>query len=269
MSRLPGPRTALRQITAAARPLPDFVVLGAQKAGTSSLFRYLAAHPSVVPALRKEVHYFDLHHGRGERWYRAHFPPLLSKGDRLVGEGTPYYLFHPRVPERLRALLPEAKLLVLLRDPVDRAFSHWQWERRHGRETLDFDDALAAEDARLAPELARWEAEPDAYAPVHHRWAYKARGRYAEQLERWLAVFPREQLYVERSERFFADTETVFREVVDFLGLPPWTPRRFRRFNTGGYDDRMSPETRAALRAHFAADQARLRELVGWDHSGA
>jgi hypothetical protein len=263
-------RTRWGQATAGLRPLPDFLVIGAQKAGTGSLYRHLAAHPQVIRASRKEVHYFDLNHHRGPDWYRAHFPVapgrLLGLGGRRVGEGTPYYLFHPHVPRRVAALLPDVRLLVLLRDPVERAFSHHQWERRYGRETLAFEEALAAEELRTAPEMRRLAADPDFYAPHHHRHAYRARGRYAEQLERWFEWFPRERFFIEASERFFADPACVFRRVVAFLGLPPWLPASFERFNPGRYEGALRPETRAALRAEFRPHDERLYALLGVDY---
>src|SRR5947209_1159841 len=140
------------------RALPDFLIIGAQKAGTTSLYRYLAAHPDIVASTRKEVHFFDINFWRGEWWYRSLFPlrrrlqrrPPLRNRPAITGEASPYYLFHPFAPERAAQLLPDAKLIVLLRDPVERAWSHYRHEVANGRETMTFPDALAAEPARLA-----------------------------------------------------------------------------------------------------------------------
>ena len=131
----PGRRVELRWRMGQPRALPDAVILGAQKSGTSSLHNYLVQQPGVIEPLRKEVHYFDVNFGRGESWYRAHFGRLGEPGLNL--DSSPYYLFHPAVPTRMRALLPDAKLIVLLRDPVRRAYSHYWHERDKGRETLE------------------------------------------------------------------------------------------------------------------------------------
>lgn len=264
-ARKAGLRTIARWLTAPLRPRPDFLLIGTMKGGTSSLYRYLGAHPGICKASQKEVHYFDLHFARGDAWYRAHFPALTpgQRAQRLVGEASPYYLYHPHTAARVRATLPAAKLVVLLRDPVERCFSHYRHEARAGREPLSFEAALDAEAARLAPDLAHLAADPDYYGPVHHRAAYRHRGQYAEQLERWFDLFPRDRFYIETSERFFADTAAVYAEVLAFLGAEPWSPPAFEAFNTGGQADPIAPSTRARLSAHYAPHNARLSALLG------
>ncbi|TMK61142.1 MAG: sulfotransferase domain-containing protein [Actinobacteria bacterium] len=214
-----------RRITASGRVLPDFVVIGAQKAGTSTLYARVAAHPLVVPALRKEVHYFDFHWDAGTGWYRAHFPTAVHcrrrerrRGARpITGEASPYYLFHPDVPERVRQTIPDVRLIALLRDPVDRAISEYhhavrlEFEERPIETALDPDHAIEAP-ARGATE---WFDRPDGDA---RRRSYLARGRYAEQLPRWWRVFPREQLLVLETAEL--RTEAAMPRVFEFLGLP-------------------------------------------------
>ena len=165
-------RYRARVLTAPARALPDFVILGAQKAGTTSLYAYLCAHPDVRAAARKEVHYFDLNYARGATWYRSMFPLAAGlarerRGGRrvLVGEASPYYLFYPLAAERAGAVVPSAQLIVLLRDPVERAWSHYRHEVKAGREPLEFEAALAAEPTRLAGADAalRAGASPEAH----------------------------------------------------------------------------------------------------------
>src|SRR5215208_8528317 len=124
--------------TAKLRPLPDFLILGAQKAGTTALYAYLRWHPQITGPSFKEVSFFDRHYARGERWYRAHLPMRRSS---IVGEASPSYLFHPLAPERVAQMLPNARLVALLRNPVDRAFSHYQHEVALGREPLSFEAA--------------------------------------------------------------------------------------------------------------------------------
>jgi len=250
--------------TAAVRPLPDFLILGAQKAGTTALYAYLRRHPEITGPSWKEVSYFDRHYARGPNWYRGNFPNLLRSRGELVGEASPSYLFHPLGPERVRALVPEARLIALVRDPVDRALSHYNHELALGREPLSFEEALAAEETRLHGEVERLCGDPRYFSQAWWSHTYKSRGRYAEQLERWLAVFPREQLLIVPSEELLSEPERAHAQVLEFLGAPPQRldayPRVFERSYEG-----MKPETRAGLAAYFAEPNRRLYELLGRD----
>ena len=186
--------------TSGLRLLPDFMVIGAQRAGTTSVYRYLAQHPDVAPVrLGKGVHYFDTDPDRSFSWYRGHFPldPAKVPGHRpsVTGEGAPYYIFHPLALERMRKVLPDAKLIAILRDPVERAHSHWVHETARGFETLSFEDALLAEDDRLAGEEDRIVAEPGYYSFEHQHHSYVARGQYAPQIERMWTTYPRDQTH--------------------------------------------------------------------------
>lgn len=247
--------------TADLRPLPDFLILGAQKAGTTALYAYLRWHPQITGPSFKEVSFFDRHYARGERWYRAHLPIRRSG---LVGEASPSYLFHPLAPERVARLVPHARLIALLRNPVDRAFSHYQHEVALGREELPFDDALAHEEERMEGELDRMLRDPAYFSYPWWNYTYAARGRYAEQLERWLAVFPREQLLVVITEELAADTAGAYERVLDFLGVEARGlesyPRIFER-DYGGMD----AATRAMLEDEFAEPNRRLEELLDRD----
>lgn len=264
--------TTFRAMTGGVRLLPDFIIVGAQKCGTSSLYRYLASHPTVAPAARKEVHYFDWAFGRGTNWYRAHFVSRFYRASfeartrrkLTVGEASPYYLFHPHVPKRVGELLPGVKLIALLRDPVERAFSAYHHQVRRGREHLSFPDAIDAEPSRLAGELERLARDETYNSPVHRNFSYLARGLYAEQLEAWFRMFPREQLLVIRSEEFFDHTAEVFGQVLDFLELDRWQPPFYRQFNAAEYGA-MDPAVRQRLVAYFAPHNQRLYDLMGRD----
>jgi Sulfotransferase domain len=255
---------AYGRATAAARPLPDFLILGAQKAGTTALYAYLRRHPGVGGPSWKEVSYFDRHYARGADWYRGNFPNRLRTRGKLVGEASPSYLFHPLAPERVRALVPEARLIALVRNPVDRALSHYNHERALGREPLPFEAALAAEEERLRGEEERLLAEPRYFSRAWWSHTYKARGRYAEQLERWLAVFPREQLLVVPSEELLEQPEAAHARVLAFVGAPAHRLNSYPRFFERQYQP-MRPETRAELTAYFAKPNRRLYELLGRD----
>jgi hypothetical protein len=245
--------------TAGSRPLPDFLILGAQKAGTTALYDYLHRQPAISGPAWKEVSFFDRHWARGERWYRGNFP---RRAAARVGEASPGYLFHPDAPRRVRELLPDARLVAVLRDPVARAYSHYRHEVALGREPLSFEDALAAEDGRMDGELERMAADPAYFSYAWWNWTYRARGLYAEQLERWYAVFPREQLLVVLNEELAADTAGTVARVLDFLGAPPPQPAEYPRVYDRDYE-RMRPETRTELEAFYAAPNRRLSELLG------
>lgn len=253
------------------RVLPDYLIIGAQRAGTTSLYNYLIRHPDIAGArLAKEVHFFDLRYDRGEGWYRRFFPTRAAHlrhrertGESLVpGEASPYYLVHPLVPERVAGLLPDVRLIAMVRDPVERAFSQWRHEARLGYETLPFAEAIAREPERTAGELARLRDDPGYRSFSHQHHTYMARGEYADQLGVWLERFPRQRLLVVGSEEFFAQPGEELRRVHAFLGVRPMDLNSYEKFNAaeGGS---MDPETRRRLVAHFRPHNERLFELLG------
>ncbi len=262
-------RVAGRQHLPPARPLPGFIIFGARKCGTTFLYRNLAGHPNVLPALKKEVRYFDLNYDKGERWYRAHFPTAagaglaarLWAGPVLTGESSPYYMFEPRVPWRVRALLPGVRLIALLRDPVRRAYSHYHHQLRRGVETLSFEAAIDREPERLAGETERLLREESYVSYNHQKFSYLASGRYADQLEAWYEVFAPEQILVLRSEAMYADPVGTLRRVLDFLGLPRKAVRVLRDNVPKRYRP-MAPATRERLRAYFEPHNRRLYALL-------
>jgi Sulfotransferase domain len=247
------------------RILPSFLVIGAQRAGTTSLFVYLSQHPHVAGPTSgdgtvswpKELHFFDKRFSLGLDWYRTFFPLVparqlarLRGRDLVAGEATPSYLFHPEAPERVAACLPEVRLIAILRNPIERAYSHYQKRRRMGREHLSFQRAVESEE--------RPGRKPD------RRRSYLARGLYAEQLERWLAYFPREKLLVLRSEDLMADPAGVYAKVVDFLALERWQPESFVLRNRASYAP-IDPALRARLEERFTEPNLRLARLLGRD----
>lgn len=261
-----------RRLSAGSRPLPDFLIIGGQKCGTSSLYRYLITHPQIEPSLTKEVHYFDLHHARGERWYRAHFSKCTQPDVRglprgfLTGETSPYYLMDPRVPRRVQALVPDVKLIVVLRNPIERAYSHYHAQVRRGRETLSFEEAIDQEPQRLAGEEERLASDPTATSYAHRHFSYLTKGIYIDQIERWLDVFPRDRLLVLHSKQLRGDAASAVARVVSFLGLEPHDIEVSTAHNVGSYAA-MSDQTRARLREYFRPHNERLFAFLGeeWD----
>jgi len=227
---------------APAGRVPEFVIIGAQKAGTAFFYQLLCAHPSVVPACAKELHYFDREHWRGMDWYRRCFP---ERPEGVVsGEASPSYMFDPRVPERLAQEVPNARLIALLRNPVTRAYSHYRMLMRRGREARPFGEAVGAEmDGKAGPN-------------------YLSRGHYAEQLERFSRHWG--NLLVVKSENLFAGRPFAVRRACRFLGLsefePPPLPNPKKQKS-----EPMDPGVRNALEEYFAPHNERLYEYLGRD----
>lgn len=278
-------RLTYRLMTSRMRLLPDFLILGGQRCGTTSLYFYLTERAGVVPALQKEVHFFDDHFARGLNWYRAQFPSSLrkyslerlGKGCFLTGESSPYYLFHPRIPGRVAEVLPHVKLIVLLRNPIDRAYSHHWLEAKWKTETLPFEEAIHAEAERLAGEREKMQ-ENEGYESYNYRhFSYLSRGIYADQLRTWMNFFPKEQFLILKSEDLYHDPIAILQETLAFLDLPADALcvkngefKQYREPNPRGYKlhekpARMTPQARKYLAEYFRPHNARLREFLGRD----
>jgi len=251
---------------------PNFLVIGAQKSGTTSLQRYLAEHPAVLCATPKEVHYFDIahHYAYGDGWYVSHFP-FWNRARRVqrrlgtrpaVGEATPDYLLHPWAPKRVHAFDPRMKLIAVLRDPVERAYSQHQMQVRKYGETLSFEEALDREEVEFPIEFARMLEETTYTWPADRRRSYVARGSYAELLERWFRFFPREQLLVLTSEELWSDPAAAVREIESFLDIPAWLEATYPHQSTGRYEP-MPSAARERLARVFEPHNRRLEEMLG------
>jgi hypothetical protein len=229
--------------------LPDFVIIGAQKGGTSFLYHLLTRHPLVEPAARKELHFFDHpeHFDNGAEWYRRCFPRVGSKhGQRsITGEATPYYLFDPPVAKRMAQIVPKARLIALLRNPIDRAYSHYQMQVKRGTEPRTFEEAIEQQHS-----------------------SYVSRGIYVDQLLRWFEFFSKEQMLILKSEDFFKRPVESLKVVLSFLDLPDWQPEASdlqQRRHSGTYKQKMDPSTRRRLEAYFEPYNQRLYECLDVD----
>ncbi len=262
------------RLTAPARMLPAFLICGGQRCGTTSLYRALAQHPAVIKAVwHKGVHYFDVGYHRGPRWYRAHFPlrRTAARRSRALGgvevqtfESSPYYMYHPLAAGRIGTDLPGVKLLVLVRDPVERAYSHHAHEVARGFEPqTDFARALALEPERLRGQTQLLSTDPHAYSFAHQHHAYRARGEYVRYLNRLATAVGRERIHVVDSESLFADPEPVFDGVLDFLGLPHLGYPEFGQHNARPRPVPMDPGLRRELAAHYGPFDERLAAWLG------
>ena len=268
---------AFRASTNPLRMMPDFIIIGTQKGGTTSLYRYLIEHPCIAPIYIKEPHFFDIYFYKGLQWYRAHFPTTVEKyyarhvqkHDLITGEASPYYLFHPHAPKRIAKTLPEVKLIVLLRNPVNRAYSHYYHEVAGGHEKIaTFEEAIACEEERIAKE-AELLAKNEQYISYNHRhFSYLARGIYVDQLKVWMSLFPKEQFLILKSEDFYADPAAGLKQVLDFVNVPDLSLKaqkeEYEQLNTTT-PPRMNPATSKRLREYFEPHNSRLYKYLGVD----
>ena len=244
--------------------LPAFIVIGAQKCGTGFFYRRLKKHPSIKPSKAREVHYFDDNFHEGLAWYKSQFPGIKNTRAKITGEKSPYYLFHPHAPRRVSEVLPDVRLISLLRDPVDRAYSSYQHQVRAGRETLSFEAAIEAEEGRLLDERERMLADETYVSPNHRHFSYLSRSVYVDQLKSWHQYFGRDQLLVLKSEDMFERPQQVLNRAVGFCGLPEWDFGPLKRADKPGYAP-MDPRTRSRLESFFEPHNQRLYEYLGRD----
>jgi hypothetical protein len=259
------------RLTHRVRMLPGFLIVGAQRCGTTSMYRTLSQHPAILkPVLHKGIHYFDTGYDHGLGWYQGHFPlrahaALVRRTSGevpLTYESSPYYMFHPLAAQRISRDLPEVKLLVLVRDPVERAYSAHAHELGRGFETEPFERALELEDQRLAGEAERIVSQPGYLSHSHQHHAYLTRGIYADQLERLDKLFGQDRVHVVDSGRFFTDPEPVYDGVLEFLGLRHHGYPVFEQHNARPRSP--MPETlRTTLGEHFLPSDERLTRWLG------
>lgn len=267
--------------TARYRPDPDFIVIGAKRGGTTSLYYDILKIPAVLPLFpssrwlpkrmeTKGTHFFDTHYRRGENWYRSYLPTRWARqraaevlGGRVaVGEASPYYLFHPLAAERAARMVPNVRLIAILRDPVMRSYSHWKERRRNNAESLNFADAVAVEGSRLAGEEDRLRSEPDYYSYAHEQQSYVAQSMYARALRPWIERFGRENLLILISEEYYADPGASLAQVADFLGIRGGPVGPGEHLNTAA-GVALDPGVREQLTPVFAADIEELEEMLG------
>lgn len=226
-------RFKFRQLIKGNRMKPNFIIVGAQKAGTTSLYKYLTQHPDIKSTLLKEVHYFDLNYDKPLSWYHSFFP--LNKNEKkITGEASPYYMFHPLAIKRIAKYDPNIKIIVLLREPASRAISHYYHEVRKGREDLSMREAFDAEKPRLKGELDNFNCNPNYNGNNYQRYSYKSRGLYINQIQNIRDCFKEENIKIIDSKDFFKQTKNTVNEVLSFIGVNQnFNIRTEKRFNVG------------------------------------
>ena len=269
--------TIFRQITSTIRLLPSFIIFGVPRCGTTSLYNYLIEHPAILPALSKEIGFFELNYHKGISWYKLFFPTFFSKyqikkefrNKLITGEATSNYIHHPCVPSRIKTSLPDVKLIVLIRNPIDRAFSQYYKLVKLGREKLSFEEAIKIESERIKDETEKMLQNENYYSLKYHNYSYLTAGIYAERLEMWIKLFSKDQILILKSEDLYEDPKSTYEKTLEFLNLPKYELQNFKKFNY--YEDQpdMDKSIRQKLIEFYKPHNEKLYKLLdrnfNWD----
>ena len=251
--------------------LPDFYIIGFVKCGTTSLYEYLISHPNVYPPKGKEIDYFDRLYSRGINWYKMGFPLKLHRfivtrifrRPFLTGEATPRYIESPHAADRIKQVTPNAKFIILLRNPTTRAFSQYNMNLRNDYEYRNFENALNHEAERIEGRMQKMEQDPNYYSWNYDLYGYSEHGIYVDKIKHWMEVFPKEQFLIIQSEEFLEQKSKTFAQVLKFLGLPVWEPDEYVLYKKRDYKESMEPELRKKLTDNFKPHNQRLYEFLG------
>jgi len=257
--------------------LPDFIIFGVSRSGTTSLYQYLSQHPNIEPSVVKELRFFDMYFDRGINWYRMNFPSKWQKfvftklkhKKFITGEASGAYLQNPHTPKRIHNLNPNMKLILLLRNPVDRAFSHYKRKIKNGSEKLSFEEVIEKEKSRINGEQEKMEKNEKYYSPIYHSLAYITTGLYAIRLKHWLKYFSMKQILILENGEFLREPEKVYNQAIKFLDLPEWKLSTYRKFSKQDLNIEMNPKTREKLLEYCKPFNEELYSLIGkrfdWD----
>ena len=250
---------------------PDFYIIGFAKCGTTSLFEYLISHPNIHPPKGKEIDFFDRLYSRGINWYKVGFPFTIQKFIEkvffrkkfLTGEATPRYIEHPHAINRIKQTTPNAKFIILLRNPIDRAFSQHNMNVKNDYEINNFNDALKEEPRRISNRIEKMTNDITYYSWNYDLYAYLEHGLYVDKIKRWMEVFPKEQFLIIQSEEFFKNPSKTYNDVLEFLGLPNWEPKEFVLYKKRPYKEKISSNLRNELVNYFKPHNQRLYDFLG------
>jgi len=259
-------------ITGWSHTLPDYLIIGFPKCGTTSLHEYLTQHPSIYPPLGKEIDYFDRLYSKGVNWYKVRFP-LLSKKffikkvlckDFITGEATPRYIEHPHTLNRIKKTIPGAKFIVLLRNPIERSFSHYNMNIRNGYECHTFEDAIKHEKDRIKGRYEKMLNNQNYYSWDYDLFGYLEHSNYFEKLKKWMSEFPREQFLIIQSEDFLKNPSIIYHIVLKFLNLPKWESSEYKLYKKREYKhSKISPTLKKELVEYFRPHNEKLYKLLG------
>lgn len=259
-----------RLVTANLRLHPDFIIIGARKCGTTSLYCYLVNHPMVLPALKKEIFYFTHYQGKGKDWYRSHFPTTIERWFTekihrhkvITGEATSSYIFNPEVPQLVYEMNPMVKIIAVLRNPIDALYSAYQFGIKmntYTREEVVFDNIIESEIQALKDKPSNYLA--DNYATIANKFLL-SRGLYLNMLEFWYEMFPPSSLHIIISESLFNNPQATMERLFKFLDLPSHSMKNYEKCNVNSYSE-MSPRIREMLANFFAPHNQKLQDRLG------
>lgn len=256
--------------------LPNFIIIGAAKSGTSSLYEYLIQHPSIYKCLVKEPNYFANYFHKNIDWYRSFFPSTLTKfyvektlkNKFSTGEASTQYYWYPHTAERVKQLLPNVKLIVLLRNPIERSFSHYQMEVRNGNEKLSFEEAIKKEKERTQGEYEKILSDKLYFSPKYTMQAYIEKSIYINSIKRWTKYFPLEQFLFVKAEDFYENTTKELNKILKFLDLSEFELKKYDVLRKGSYS-KLNSQTREELCEFFKPYNEELYRHIGinfnWD----
>lgn len=272
-----------RGATSPFRMLPSFIIFGVGRCGTTSLYNYLTGHPNVGAAQEKEILFFDYHFNKGLAWYKKNFPLRKfyksSQHKWITGDATPSYMHHPLAPHRIKEILPEVKLILLLRNPVERAYSHYCQKINAQLETFPFELAVRYQlQERAFFQKEKVLGNEKYFRHVYYPHAYISKGVYIENIKKWFALFPKEHILVLQNEEMSKEPQRIFQKTLAFLELPAWEPKEFKKYNYHGdhysvprpssqkakYEP-LTPELRQELMEYFRPYNEQLYEFLGID----
>lgn len=250
--------------------LPDFLIIGVQKGGTSSLYHYLIQHPDIFSAVDKEPWFFtSKRYNKGMSYYRSFFPFEIRKRLRklrgikfVTGEASTSYMIAPYTAIRVHKHLPNIKIIAILRNPIERAYSNYCHEVRQGVETFSFEEAIEKEKYRIKGEREKMLKNPTYPAYNYHKFCYVQRGFYYNDLKPWFSLFSKENILVLRSEDLFQKPEKTVNEVFNFLGLMKCRLKRYDVIQKGWNKSKMKTITRNKLRKIYEPYNEKLFKLI-------
>lgn len=267
-------KNLFRSFTANSRIFPNFIIIGEAKCGTTSLYNYMIQHPNIKSALNKEINYFNWYYKKSINWYKGHFPTTLEKKIKrkkkvlfLTGEASPLYLFNSEVPKRIFDLIPEVKIIICLRNPVNRAYSHYNdLGVRLGNEKRTFDEAVKVEIESIKNMDSL--VENSKYGFEDRLYQYVSRGIYLEHLKIWMKTFPKKQFFIVKTEELNKTPEIVLDNIFEFLSLSKFDKINIKeRYNVSKYKP-MNESTRNLLNEFFKIHNQHLEEYLkikfGW-----
>ena len=268
-------RIIRHRLTGFIRVLPDFLIIGVPRAGTTSLYNYMINHPSIKPPLWKEIGFFNEHYTKDITWYKSHFPSVLlkyyieklKKKKFLTGEASPDYLFHPLAPRRIFEMIPKVKMIILLRNPIDRAWSHYWQSIRKNRETLSFEEAIRKQ-MKVEQETNREKvSQKNNYGANLNQ--YISTGIYPPRIKKYMEIFPKEQFLIIKSEDLYDNPQSVLNRISEFLDIPKWNKNNYNKYQYNSDQPKMEKDLRKQLLEFYQPYNERLNKFLGvnfsWD----